>query len=88
MPATKVAKVLQGQEYESVNTLFGIAVGTAFTIQNQTDGDKFKLSIAASKPVVTTLAYRLSPSNSDAIIEIPAGNPEVWAYGHCQIQAE
>jgi hypothetical protein len=88
MPATKVAKVLQGQEYESVNALFGITVGTAFTIQNQTDGKKFKLSVAAAKPVVNSLAYRLSPSDSDSVIEIPAGNPEVWALGHCQIQAE
>jgi hypothetical protein len=88
MPATLPAKRLKGVEYESINTLFGIAVGTAFTIQNQTKDSTFKVCISATKPANDNLAYRLSPSNGDKLIEITAGNPQVWAYGFSQIHAE
>lgn len=87
MPATKPAKQLQNQEYESVNSLFNIGVGTSLTIQNQ--GDKAcRISLADAKPDVKTKAYRNVPASDNALILIPAGEPEVWMLGVSQIQAE
>ena len=80
-------KKLSGVEYESVNALFGIAVGSAFNIQNQ-GGIPYKISIGSTKPAVDTKAFRIAPPSLDALIEIKAGNSEVWALGKVIIHAE
>lgn len=87
MPATKPAKILQNQEYESVNSLFNIPVGHEITIQNQGDAP-YKLSLSNSKPAFDTLAYRISPAIKGDLAYIGSGEPEVWALGNTQIHAE
>lgn len=87
MADTLPRKKLTGLEYQSVNNLFSITTGVAFTIQNQ-GHTPYKISIAATKPSLDTRSYRIAPAEFGSLVEIPAGGNTVWVLGKTIIQAE
>lgn len=71
---------IDGLEYQSANSLSGIAVGTSISIQNQTT-DEVEFAISATKPDVTFKGVVI-PHEFDGVVTISAGENEVWIKGH------
>ena len=78
---------LEGVEYQSVNAMFGILVGTAMNIQNQ-GGTPVRVSVNTVKPQADTEAFRIAPADLSVLTEIKTGNSEVWVYGNSIVHAE
>jgi len=77
---------LAPDQYYSLNTLFGIAVGTAISIQNQTT-KAMKISIG-TQPAVGDEDYLLFGPFPAPPISIDAGEAEVWVLGAGDINVQ
>jgi len=73
-------------QYYSLNTLFGIPVGTAISIQNQTS-KAMKISIG-TQPAVGADDYLLFGPFPMPPIGIDAGEAEVWVFGAGDINVQ
>lgn len=87
MADTLNVQALIPDQYYSVNSAYGIAIGTAISIQNQTS-TPMKVSIASTQPVVDTDAYLLFGPYPMPPISIDAGESEVWVYGSGNINVQ
>jgi hypothetical protein len=67
------------EDFVSINTLSGIAVGTAMTITNKSSS--YILLAEGTKPAATSEdGVLVSPmSDTYAIADIPSGSLEIWA---------
>lgn len=74
-------------QYYSLNTLFGIPVGTAISIQNQTS-KAMKISVAASQPAIAARNNLLFGPFPMPPIGIDAGESEVWVWGTGNINVQ
>ena len=79
MADTKAAVQLSGIEYQSANTLSGIAVGAAISVQNQTT-DILYFAISATKPT-TAFVGEVIPADVSAKAYVSALENEVWLLG-------
>ena len=72
---------LLGVQYQNLNTLTGIAVGTKLEIQNQTT-EPVRLSISSTQPSLNTDKFFLLKDDISIIATISAGENNVWAFGN------
>ena len=70
---------LTGIDWQNLNTLSGIAVGSSFTIQNQSS-DPVQLAISPTKPPINFNGIIL-PVDPATLALISAGEDIVWAVG-------
>ena len=79
MADTINAITLTGDEYESVSSLTGIAVGTGISIQNQTTGMVY-VAISPTKPL-SDFRGEIVPDTPMIKAYIGANESEVWLKG-------
>ena len=70
---------LTGVDWQNLNTLSGVAAGTALSIQNQS-ADIVTLAVAAAKPALGFKGVVL-PSSAADIAYVEAGANIVWGFG-------
>lgn len=82
MPDTLPLIELSDEEYVDLNTLSGITVGSAISIQNQSDYGAVRLSISSTKPEPDTDKYVLLYPDPRFLANIDSGETTVWAMAH------
>lgn len=70
---------LSGTDWQNLNTLFGITVGTAIEIQNQSS-TSILLAISPTKPALDFKGVVVPPIPSE-LATVDAGESSVWAIG-------
>ncbi|MCG9962327.1 hypothetical protein [Shewanella cutis] len=78
---TKDIKIIDTDEYVSVNQLYNIPAGTAFSIQVQFMYG-IRVHFGTAKPPVDTKAYRIVPARLTDIFYVEQGSEELFVLGH------
>lgn len=86
MANTIDAIVLSGLDWENLNILSGIAVGSAITIQNQTNQNVF-IAISSVKPVSSFKGFAIPPK-LESLANVPSGENIVWVFGNGPISVQ
>jgi len=70
---------LTGTDWQDLNTLSGIAVGTAISVQNQTNQVVF-IATSNTKPSITFKGLAIPPVLSE-LASVSSGQSTVWVKG-------
>lgn len=77
---------LTGEDWVNVNTITGIAVGSALTIQNQSCTPAY-MAITTTKPDIDFVG-EIVPANVEVIGYITAGENDVWMLGNGPVSVQ
>jgi hypothetical protein len=79
MADTLNAITLSGEDWEDVNALTSIAVGTSISVQNQTNQAVF-IAVSATKPALSFVGIAI-PAVLSEMVTITEGENKVWLKG-------
>lgn len=76
-------KVIGTKDWVDLNTLFGITVGTAVRILNQSDSQyTFRIAESATEPASDRIGYKVTPlvdgMPSYGVLDVDAGSDRLW----------